>query len=62
MAAITTPKLPPKAGYVEVERDGERVYEPTPETLERQVAEKEAQEMKTALDSIVQAIERGMSL
>ena len=24
--AITTPKLPPRAGYVEVEVDGERLY------------------------------------
>lgn len=31
---ITTPKLPPKAGYVErVNADGEHYYEPTAETL-----------------------------
>lgn len=34
---ITTPLLPPKAGYVEViNENGEHVYEPTPETLRAQ--------------------------
>ncbi|MEA4919391.1 MAG: hypothetical protein VB078_00485 [Clostridiaceae bacterium] len=26
---ITKPQLPPKAGYVEVEENGQRVYKPT---------------------------------
>lgn len=32
--AITKPMLPPKAGYVEVEENGERKYKPTPEKEE----------------------------
>lgn len=31
---ITNPTLPPKAGYVEVEENGIRKYEPTPEKEE----------------------------
>lgn len=31
---ITRPELPPKEGYVEVEIDGKRVYEPTPSKKE----------------------------
>lgn len=53
---ITTPKLPPKKGYVEVEEDGKRVYRPTTETVEKLRREAVLEAENTLLKAQVQAL------
>ena len=51
--AITKPKLPSKAGYVEVEVNGQRVYQPTPETAKALKREEEVKELREALNALL---------
>lgn len=54
MSKIFRPILPPKDGYVEVlDENGEHVYEPTPETLEKIKMENEMKELKDAMYSLL---------
>lgn len=50
---ITDCKLPPKAGYVEDEIDGERVYVETPEHREQRLKEEEISNLKLYCDKLL---------
>lgn len=51
---VSIPLLPPKAGYVEViDENGNHVYAPTPETVEKLKQEEESATMKSTLDALV---------
>ena len=55
---ILSPKLPPKAGYVEVETpDGERVYEKTSEQIQKETLEAENLDLKTRTEAIQEVID-----
>ena len=48
---ITKPELPAKAGYVEIiDENGNHVYEPTQETIEKQAQQALIDELQTKLD------------
>ena len=48
---VITPKLPAKAGYVEIETsDGKHVYAPTQETIDKQAQQALIDELQTKLD------------
>ena len=48
---VTTPQLPAKAGYVEiVDENGNHVYAPTQETIDKQVQQTLIDELQTKLD------------
>lgn len=54
MSLIFTPILSPKNGYVEViNENGEHVYEPTPETLEKMKTEGRMKELQDAMYSLL---------
>ena len=57
---ITTPQLPPKAGYVEVELDGKRVYK-NAETGEIYGSETPKPELAD-YDALAAAIREGVNL
>ena len=49
---IITPNLPAKAGYVEIiDENGNHVYAPTQETIDRERIEKELADSKTSADT-----------
>lgn len=51
---ITTPTLPPFEGYVEIIDDnGNHVYKPTPEFLEKIEMENKMKELKDAMYSLL---------
>ena len=48
---ITKPELPAKAGYVEIiDENGNHVYEPTQETIEKQAQQALIDELQAKLD------------
>ena len=48
---ITRPQLPAKAGYVEIiDKNGEHVYEPTQEMIDKQAQQALMDELQTKLD------------
>lgn len=60
---ITTPKLPARAGYVEIETsDGKRVYAPTQETLNKQAQQALIDELQTKLDEANKVIDTMIGL
>jgi hypothetical protein len=54
---ITSPKLPPKEGYVEVEIDGVHQYQPTQETLEQQEKDAQLKDLQDRLASTQDALD-----
>ena len=49
---IITPNLPAKAGYVEIiDENGNHVYAPTQETIDRERIEKDLADSKTSADT-----------
>ena len=54
---VTIPELPPKQGYVEVELDGVRCYQVTPEQAEKEALETENFDLKTRLSTIQEVID-----
>ena len=50
---ITDCQLPPKAGYVEDEIDGKRVYVETPEHIEQRLREEEINNLKLYCDNLL---------
>lgn len=60
---MNTPKLPARAGYVEIETsDGEHVYAPTQETIEKQVQQALIDELQTKLDEANKVIDTMIGL
>ena len=59
--AITNPKLPPKAGHVEIEIDGIRQHKPTPEYLEAQAREARIDELESFIDELAAAFTEGVN-
>ena len=54
MMELFTPTLPPLAGYVEiVDENGNHVYSPTPETIEKQQQAERMNAMQSTVDSIL---------
>ena len=54
---IVKPQLPPKAGYVEkVDADGNHYYAPTEETVKAEAAALEMEQLKEALDMILNGV------
>lgn len=51
--AITSPKLPPIYGYVEVEIDGVRQYRETPEHAEARAREKRLSSVDEVLNTLL---------
>ena len=50
--ALSTPTLPAKAGYVEIiDENGNHVYTPTQETIDRERIEKDLSDSKTSADT-----------
>ena len=48
---VTRPQLPAKAGYVEIiDENGNHVYEPTQETIEKQAQQALIDELQAKLD------------
>lgn len=48
---VTRPQLPAKAGYVEIiDENGNHVYEPTQETIDKQAQQALTDELQTKLD------------
>lgn len=62
---INRPKLPPKAGYVEViDSNGNHVYQPTPETrrrLEEEEVLKQSANADSVYDEIAVAYQEGVN-
>ena len=49
---VTTPQLPAKAGYVEIiDENGNHVYAPTQETIDRERIEKDLADSKNSADT-----------
>ena len=59
---ITKPKLPPRAGYVEIETDGERRYKPTAETQERLQKEATQADLQNDIDAMLVDYEYRLTL
>lgn len=60
---IKTPTLPAKAGYVEiVDKNGEHVYEPTQETIDKQAQQALIDELQTKLDEANKVIDTMIGL
>lgn len=60
---MNTPKLPAKAGYVEIETsDGKHVYAPTQETIEKQAQQALIDELQTKLDEANKVIDTMIGL
>lgn len=51
MAAITKPELPPKAGYIEVEVGGKRIYQPTIETIAKLKLEQDSKNTASSIEN-----------
>ena len=54
---MTNPQLPPKKGYIEVEIDGIRQYQPTQETLEQQEKDAQLKDLQDRLASTQDALD-----
>lgn len=60
---IKTPTLPAKAGYVEiVDENGNHVYEPTQETIDKQAQQALMDELQTKLDEANKVIDTMIGL
>nr|DAO00646.1 MAG TPA: hypothetical protein [Caudoviricetes sp.] len=60
---IKTPTLPAKAGYVEIiDENGEHVYEPTQETIDKQAQQTLIDELQTKLDEANKVIDTMIGL
>lgn len=60
---IKTPILPAKAGYVEiVDENGEHVYEPTQETIDKQAQQALIDELQTKLNEANKVIDTMIGL
>lgn len=60
---IKTPTLPAKAGYVEiVDENGNHVYEPTQETIDKQVQQALMDELQVKLDEANKVIDTMIGL
>ena len=60
---VTKPQLPAKAGYVEIiDEVGNHVYEPTQETIEKQVQQTLIDELQTKLDEANKVIDAMIGL
>ena len=60
---IKTPTLPAKAGYVEIiDENGEHVYEPTQETINKQAQQALIDELQTKLDEANKVIDTMIGL
>lgn len=61
--ALSKPQLPAKAGYVEIiDEVGNHVYEPTQETIEKQVQQTLIDELQTKLDEANKVIDAMIGL
>ena len=60
---IKTPTLPAKAGYVEIiDENGEHVYEPTQETIDKQAQQALIDELQTKLNEANKVIDTMIGL
>lgn len=60
---IKTPTLPAKAGYVEiVDENGEHIYSPTQETIDKQAQQTLIDELQTKLDEANKVIDTMIGL
>lgn len=61
--AITKPQLPAKDGYVEIiDENGNHVYAPTQETIDKQAQQTLIDELKTKLDEANKVIDTMIGL
>lgn len=61
--ALSTPTLPAKAGYVEiVDEQGNHVYAPTQETIDKQAQQALIDELQTKLDEANKVIDTMIGL
>lgn len=60
---VTTPQLPAKAGYVEIiDKNGNHVYAPTQETIDKQAQQALIDELQTKLDEANKIIDTMIGL
>lgn len=60
---MNTPKLPARAGYVEIiDENGEHVYAPTQEMIEKQAQQALIDELQTKLDEANKVIDTMIGL
>lgn len=60
---VTRPELPAKAGYVEIiDENGNHVYEPTQETIDKQAQQALTDELQTKLDEANKVIDTMIGL
>ena len=60
---VTNPQLPARAGYVEIETsDGNHVYVPTQETIDKQAQQALIDELQTKLDEANKIIDTMIGL
>ena len=60
---IITPELPARAGYVEIiDENGEHVYAPTQETIDKQAQQALIDELQTKLDEANKVIDTMIGL
>lgn len=60
---VITPQLPARAGYVEIETsDGNHVYAPTQETIDKQAQQALIDELQTKLDEANKVIDTMIGL
>ena len=60
---VTTPQLPAKAGYVEIiDKNGNHVYAPTQETIDKQAQRALTDELQTKLDEANKVIDTMIGL
>ena len=60
---VTRPELPAKAGYVEIiDENGNHVYEPTQETVDKQAQQILIDELQTKLDEANKVIDTMIGL
>ena len=60
---VTNPQLPARAGYVEIETsDGNHVYVPTQETIDKQAQQALIDELQTKLDEANKVIDTMIGL
>ena len=60
---VTRPQLPAKAGYVEIiDENGNHVYEPTQETIDKQAQRALTDELQTKLDEANKVIDTMIGL
>ena len=61
--ALSTPTLPAKAGYVEIiDENGNHVYAPTQETIDKQAQQALIDELQTKLDEANKIIDTMIGL